>query len=216
MMNSLRADLRATVTWASGVTDLDKNSGDARNRTPRVHQSPLELPIYNSRISSTRPIRMLEIGTYYGDSLQTWRRSLHPGSVIVGVDPDSRIAKIADSEGTHVRFGDGQRVDFLTEVAAEFGPFDMIVDVASQTTHRMADTFGCLFGKAISENGTYVVEDVYCDIWSLYNGFALRDIFRALIDAARGHYQIATHISKFRSGHVIRAGRMGTVVGNLR
>ena len=146
---------------------------------------------------------MLEIGSYYGDSLQKWQRCLHPDSLIIGIDIDSRILKISNAEGIHVRFGGGTGVGFLRATAAEFGPFDMVVDVASQTTHRMADSFRILFEDALSRKGVYIVEDVYCDIWTLYNSFALFDIFRALLDAIRGHYQIARRVTKFQVGHII-------------
>lgn len=150
---------------------------------------------------------MLEIGSLYGDSLQRWQECLHPDSLVVGVDVDSKFVKIADSEGIRVRIGGDQRHALLRKVAEEFGPFDVILDVGSQACHRMAESFRCLFETAVTNDGVYVVEDVYCDIWTLYNSFSFTGFVRVLIDALYGHYQFATSPAHFRAGHVVAVRR---------
>lgn len=203
MSRALGRDLASLTTWSTVDTELDGEMAEVIDRTPRVHKLPHYLPIFERTAIRTSPIRMLEIGSFYGDSLQMWHEYLHPDSVIVGIDIDSQLVKIADSGGVHVRIGGEQNVSLLSEVAAEFGPFDIIIDAGSQTRSRMTNSFRCLFENALSDSGVYISEDVYCDFWTLYNSFSFTDLVSALIDAVRGHYQIATNIVNFQVGHLV-------------
>lgn len=207
MQKALRRDAGSDITWSAVEIELCAENSDLTNRTPRVHSLPQYVSNYDSLFDRTRPIRMLEIGSYHGDSVQQWQECLHPESLIVGIDPDSRLIKIADSRGVHVSFGSGQRTALLSELATAFGRFDIVIDVASQTTTRMRESFGLLFDSALTEHGTYIFEDTYCDIWTIYNGFTPSDIFAALMDALRGHYGIATSVAKFRAGHLVAVRR---------
>jgi hypothetical protein len=146
---------------------------------------------------------MLEIGSVYGDSLQGWREYLHPDSCVVGVDIDSGFVTVADSHGTRIRMGAEQTVSTLGKVAAEFGPFDAIIDAGSQRIANVVASFECLFDTALSDGGAYLIEDVYCDYWTLYVNFSFGDLAGALMDAARGHYRIATSVANFRDGHIL-------------
>lgn len=207
MLRALGRDHASVTTWSTVDVKLHGEMGAVIDRTPRVHGLQHYSPIFESLAFRTRPIKMLELGSFYGDSLSLWQEYLHPGSIIVGVDVDSNLMKIADAGSLHVRIGTEQDGCLLRELAAEFGPFDVIIDSGSQTSARMADSFECLFKNALDDGGIYIVEDVYCDYWTLYNGFSFSDLFKALIDAARGHYQVATDITKFHSGHLLVARR---------
>lgn len=207
MLKALGADVASMTTWSTVDTELNSEVAEVANRTPRVHKLPYYLPIYESVVDRTRPIRMLEIGSFYEDSLQTWQEYLCPESLIVGVDVDSKFVKVADSDGIRVRIAVGQNVHLLSEVAAEFGPFDVIFDAGSQTSYQVVDSFRCLFEGALNDNGIYLVEDVHCDYWTLFNSFSFSDCVRALVDTMHGHYRIATSVSKFRTGHLVAVRR---------
>jgi hypothetical protein len=161
---------------------------------------------------------MLEIGSFHDDSLEMWREYLHPESLIVCIDLSQKLLKIADSGGAHVRIGGRRDISFLREVAAEFGPFDFILDGGSRsfthvlpslagraghTSSHMVDSFRCLFANALSDSGVYMVEDVDCDYWTFYRDsrVSFMDLVKALIDALHGHYQVATGETNFRVGH---------------
>jgi predicted O-methyltransferase YrrM len=203
MLKALGPDLASMTVWSAADTEINSETAEVVDRTPRVHQLQCCLPIYDSAVDRSKPIRMLEIGSVYGNSLQKWKEYLHPDSIIVGVDIDSKFVKIADAEGINFRIG-GERSDsFLREVAAEFGPFDVIIDAGSQTSSHIVNTFGYLFKNALRDNGVYLVEDVYCDYWTLYNSFSLTDLVGALIDFGYGHYQVATSAANFRVGHLV-------------
>ncbi len=191
------------TTWSAVDTEIDGEMAEVFDRTPRVHKLAHYLPVYDSVVDRTRPIRMLEIGSFYGDSLQMWREYLHAGSLIVSIDINSKLLKIADPEGIHIRIGGKRNIAFLREVAAEFGPFDFILDCGSHTSSKMVESFRCLFASALNETGVYMVEDVNCDYWKVYRDSrtSFVDLVKALIDAMHSHYQVATGETNFRVGH---------------
>lgn len=203
MLRNLGADLASTTTWSAVDTELHTEITEVIERTPRVHQLPDHWRIYESVVDRTRPVRLLEIGGFYGDSLEKWQEFLHPDSLVVGVDVDSKLVKIANPDGVRVRLADGQARALLSDVAYEFGPFDVIVDVGSQACHHMTESFRCLFDTALTADGAYIVEDVYCDFWTLYNGFTFVGLVRAVADVLYGHYEFATSPAHFKDGHVV-------------
>lgn len=207
MLRAVGRDHASTTTWSTLDVELRGDLAEVVDRTPRVFDLQHYSSIFAELVIRTRPIKVLEIHSFYGDSLSMWQGYLHPDSLIVAVDIDSNLLKIANAGGVHVRIGFGQNVSSLKELAAEFGPFDVIIDSGSQTSSRMVNSFESLFTTALNDSGIYIVEDVYCDYWTLYNGFSFTDLIKALGDSARGHYQIATDITKFQRGHLLVARR---------
>ncbi|PRI13453.1 hypothetical protein B2J96_21855 [Mycobacterium shigaense] len=159
--------------------------------------------IYEAIVDRSRPLRMLLISSFYDASLQTWHEFLHPDSQIINVDTDSRLLKIRDSGGICVHFCEGKNGSFLAQVAAEFGPFDVILDNGSHGSSRMVSSFRCLFATALKDEGIYIAEDVYRDYWKRYRDsrVSFMDLVRALADAMHGHYQVATSETNFQVGH---------------
>lgn len=145
---------------------------------------------------------MLEVGSFYGGSLQIWREYLHPDSVIVSIDTNSKLMKIANAGGVRVRFDGGQKTSLLKQIAAEFAPFDVIIDSGSHTSSHMVDSFRALFTSALADGGVYIVEDVACDYWKQYRDsrVSFSDLVKALIDAMHAHYQVTRDETNFRDG----------------
>lgn len=200
MLRALGRDRASEASWSTVATDLRSDRAEVIHRTPRVHQLSHYWPIHEAMADRTRSIRMLEIGSFYGDSLHTWQKHLHPDSVGVGIDIDSKLVRIVDSGSVHVRIGDEQ---LLGDVTAEFGPFDVIIDAGSLTSSRMVNSFRHLFEDALSDGGVYILGDVYCDFWTLYNSFSFTDVLNAFMDIVRGHYRFATDIADFDAGHLV-------------
>lgn len=208
MMRKLRPELAAITAWSVVDTELRGEMAEVAERTPRVHPLPQYAPIYEPVVDRSRPIRMLEIGSFYEDSVHRWQQYLHPGSLVVGIDLDAKLAKIAEPGSVHVRIGEGQdHQSFLREMAEKFGPFDVIIDAESKTTSGVVVSFRWLFENALTDTGVYLVEDVYCDYWTLAYSFSFSDLARALVDAALGHYRFATNVANFRTGHLVIARR---------
>ncbi|MBL4813173.1 MAG: tetratricopeptide repeat protein [Rhodobacteraceae bacterium] len=109
------------------------------------------------------PLRLLEIGVggYQdadrgGQSLATWR-DYFPNAQITSID----IQKKTFDLGPNVKIFQGSQIDhdFLTQLSAERGPFDIIIDDGSHQNAHVVDTFQFLF-PLLAEGGIYVVEDV--------------------------------------------------------
>jgi hypothetical protein len=184
--------------------------------TDDIHKWPHYLPIYESALAAfrSRPIRMLEIGVYLGGSLQMWRRYLHPESVIVGVDIDAECKRFDNpAEKVHVRIGGQQDTEFLGEVGAEFGPFDVILDDGSHMTSLMVETIRyLLFPNALVDGGIYIVEDIHSNYWTPHRDSVMSfvDFTKWLIDAMHAHYQVTRSEFEFRVGDAHR--RAGVTV----
>lgn len=107
-------------------------------------------------------IRMLEIGVFAGGSLEIWQDYLGPAATIVGVD----ITAIAveNAPGFDVHIGDQADPDFLRRVAAESGPFDVVIDDGGHQMHQQIASFESLY-PLLNDDGLYVVEDTCTSYW---------------------------------------------------
>jgi hypothetical protein len=194
------------TTW-SADPEPQSEMAETSDHTQVIGKLTHYLSIYDSTIDRTKPIRMLNIGSFYTDSVRMWQEYLHPDSHTVGVDTNAKLLKIANSKGIHARIaGEEASEDFLKEVATEFGPFDIIVDNGNHTSSHMVDSFRCLFANFLSDGGVYIIEDVYCDYRKSYRDSrtSFIDFVRALIDAMHAHYQVTTGDTNFQVGHADR------------
>ncbi len=115
------------------------------------------------RILAGRPVRSVcEIGVGHGASLRMWA-DIFPHAEIVGIDiapeywfSEPRITVI---------IGDATYPETAYS-AAEFAPFDLIVDDGSHDPRDVRATFANL-SDFLKPNGLYVVEDVD---WPMYPG----------------------------------------------
>lgn len=203
MLKTLGSDLGSTTKWRAVniATRGESAGGFSDNRS--VQELARYLPLYETVIDQSTPIRMLEIGRFYGSRLERWRQLLHCDSLVVGADPKSKLLKIADSNGIHVQFGADYGAPFLNNIAAEFGPFDVIIDAGNHTSSHMVDAFRSLFTKALTDSGFYIVEAVSCDYWKSQRDSRISfiDLLRALIDAMHAPYQVTSGVTNFQIGH---------------
>lgn len=207
MVEALGPELSAPATWRA--TDGPLPDGELMalfQSTDDLTKWAHYLAVYEKALQPFRgrPIRMLEIGVARGGSLQMWRRYLHPGSVIVGIDIDPACRRFDDPQrNVHVRIGGQQDVAFLREVTREFGPFDVILDDGSHMTSHMVESFRELFPNALVDGGVYLVEDIHSNYWTAQRDSAMSfiDFTKWLIDAMHAHYQEADGEPDFRVGH---------------
>jgi len=207
MQSALGPELAAPTTWQAVDTPLTGELGAIFLKTGRVHKWLHYLPVYESVIDRSRPIRMLEIGVFHGGSLRMWREYLHPQSVIVGIDIDPNCKQFEDPENNvHVRIGGQQDATFLQEVNSEFGPFDVILDDGSHMTSHMVESFRSLFASALAERGVYIAEDAHSNYWKSYRDSSMSfvDFIGVLVDAMHAHYPAAEGEPNFRTDHPAR------------
>jgi len=100
------------------------------------------------------PIKYLEIGTAYGDSL-FWARKFFSKATIVGADRVDPIIKPDDVAFYKVDQNDS---DSLILLGKEQGPFDIIIDDASHQAKETENTFNNLYPH-LKQGGMYVIED---------------------------------------------------------
>ena len=74
-----------------------------------------------------KPISFLEIGIFKGGSIPMWKDYFPDGSRLTFIDIDP-ACKAFEIEGTNVRIGNQADPEFLTSLAEELGPFDVVLD----------------------------------------------------------------------------------------
>ncbi len=132
-------------------------------------------PIYHELFAPLRdrPIKLLEIGVggygfrkIGGASLAMWADYFQWGQII-GID----VAEKQLDLGPRVTILQGSQGDpgFLAKVAAEQGPFDIIIDDGSHVAEHVALSFNKLF-PAVVDDGYYLIEDVQTAFWPAYGG----------------------------------------------
>ena len=112
--------------------------------------------------------KILEIGVSHGGSLDLWSTWFGRNAEIVGVDIDPRAAALA-RPGVTISVGDQGDPKFLDTLAAEHGPFDIIIDDGS---HQPAHQILALkkLWPAIRPGGVFLVEDLHSNYWPEYGG----------------------------------------------
>lgn len=114
------------------------------------------------------PISFLEIGVFKGGSIPMWLDYFPDGSTLTFIDIDS-ACKIHEVEGTNVRIGNQADPAFLAELAAEFGPFDVVLDDGSHISAHQTASFEHLWPH-VKNGGLYMVEDCHTSYWPGFGG----------------------------------------------
>lgn len=147
------------------LSDHLKKTGD-RALTKWAHY----FQIYEREMARFRsqPISFLEIGIFRGGSLPMWKDYFAPGSQLtfIDIDPDCAAHEI---EGTTVRIGNQADPAFLAELAAEFGPFDLVLDDGSHVCAHQIASFEHLWPH-LKNGGLYMVEDCHTSYWPGFGG----------------------------------------------
>ena len=119
------------------------------------------------------PLKLLEIGVggyadddRGGQSLEVWR-DFFPNAQITGID----IQKKTMDLGPRVEILQGSQVDpdFLKELVASHGPFDIIIDDGSHRNEHIVASFQMLF-PTLAPGGIYVAEDVQTSFHPRFGG----------------------------------------------
>lgn len=196
MKSVLSADLTADTEWSHGDRDLKELDGDYYRHWKTVgggHKVYSYFDTYERVFSSFRGQRLsvLEIGVFRGASLRTWRWYLGDQTRIVGLDIDPDCARFDDSaNGMHVRIGDSGDPRVLDAVAAEFGPFDIVIDDGSHYTHHQMLAFNTLFARHLKPGGIFFIEDTCTSAWRRFrtSRYSVFDLAKTMVDAINYFY----------------------------
>lgn len=227
----LSDELKAIVRWAARPPRevvYPYPSGQIWATLPGGHKWLNYFSIYEKEFSRWRgrAPRVLEIGVYKGASLKLWKSYFGESSVLVGVDIDPECSQYASpSDQVHVRIGSQGDRDFLRSVAAEFGPFDLIIDDGSHCSSHQIASFNALFDVGLKMQGIYFVEDLECVYWGGRSGqldqaVSAIDFLKMLIDMQhhvfrhRSYDNFAMHVAEhFEVGDV---NKITTILESIR
>ena len=115
-----------------------------------------------------RKIVVLEFGVSQGGSLQMWESYFGRRARVHGVDIDPRCKQF-ESGRTRIFIGDQEDREFLTSVADQIGPVDVLIEDGGHTMGQQIATFEELYPH-VSEDGVFLVEDVHTSYWPKYGG----------------------------------------------
>jgi len=115
-----------------------------------------------------RPVSFLEIGVFRGGSIPMWKAYFPEGSRLTFVDIDPDCARLAEP-GTTVAIGNQADPDFLADLAAKHGPFDIVLDDGSHICAHQISSFEHLWPH-MAEGGLYMVEDCHTSYWPGFGG----------------------------------------------
>lgn len=140
------------------------------NDGPLVHKWLHYFPIYERHFARFRgrPITMLEIGVFHGGSLAMWSDYFGQQARIIGVDIDDRVTAF-ETGNVEICIGDQEDPEFLGHLAAEYGPFDIVLDDGGHTTAQQLATFQRLW-PAMKRGGVFLVEDLHTNYWGEFGG----------------------------------------------
>jgi len=113
-----------------------------------------------------KALRVLELGIYKGDSIRHWADYL-PQARIVGLDTNPKIPGL-DNEQIVTYQGEQQDRALLDKIAAEHGPFDIIIDDAAHVGQFARISFWHLFEHHLKPGGLYFIEDWGTGYWPSY------------------------------------------------
>ena len=126
--------------------------------------------VYDRHFSKYRgkEIVLLEIGTYYGGSLQMWRSYFGDKAKIYGIDINPNCKQHED-ENTKVFIGSQSDREFLKRAISEIPPIDILIDDGGHTMLQQIVSFEELFNY-IKPDGVYLCEDLHTSYWMRYGG----------------------------------------------
>ena len=123
------------------------------------------LEVYASYLEPlmSRPLEILELGVFGGESLVIWHEAM-PAARIVGLDireSPPLIASLVESGAVHFVRGDQSNPDDLQRCLdlTTDGRFDVIIDDASHVGALSRASFDFLFMNGLKDKGLYFVED---------------------------------------------------------
>lgn len=134
-----------------------------------------------------RAIRLLEIGVQNGGSLEIWSKYFPNAEKIIGCDIDPKCGELKFSdERISVVVGDVNENDIKQKILQKTDAFDIIIDDGSHKSSDIIRSFALYFPYLTNE-GTYLVEDLHCSYWNdyeggLHNPYSAMSFFKRLAD----------------------------------
>lgn len=133
------------------ATKYGTDKASWRHNYTKVYEKYFE-PLRN------KPLRILEIGVLYGNSLKTWLEYFS-NATIIGVDISPQCWQ-SDNSRCIIVNGNQNDVNFLTFLCKVYGPFDIIIDDGCHMMASQQISMSVLW-SALLPGGMYVIEDLH-------------------------------------------------------
>jgi len=115
-----------------------------------------------------KEITFLEIGVFHGGSMQMWKNFFGPKAKIIGVDINPACKEFEEDQIT-IEIGSQEDRNFLKELAAKHGPFDIVLDDGGHTMSQQIVSFEELYPH-VKRDGLYLCEDLHTSYWRAWGG----------------------------------------------
>jgi len=176
---------RLTAFW-NASSDMQRIV--AAHTSRRINKWNHYFEIYDRHFGSFRgrPVTVLEIGVESGGSLELWRSYFGPSAKILGVDLNPKC-RAFEGPNTFIRIGNQGDCNFITGIAAEFGPFDIIIEDGSHVFEHQINSFRWLFPH-LHSGELYCCEDLCTSYLEQDFGGGVRkpgtgiEFFKSLLD----------------------------------
>lgn len=111
--------------------------------------------VFNNRKIDT----ILEIGTYYGNGLLTFR-DYFPNAFLIGIDKSLKCFN-HKINNCHVYECDQTNEELLKSILQKYSNLDLVIDDASHEIKKSIISFNTIF-PYLSNGGIYIIEDLQC------------------------------------------------------
>lgn len=161
-----------------------------------------------------KPVRLLEIGTQNGGSLEIFSKYFANAQSLTGCDIEPKCAELRYVDPRiSVIIGDVNSDECEEQIANVCPCFDIIVDDGSHNSSDIIRSFSRYF-KRLGDNGIYVVEDMHASYWAKWGGglhvpYSAMAFFKRLADViSHEHWRLdksrAQHLKEFAERFCVR------------
>lgn len=133
------------------------------NHTSDKHNSHTYLHVYENLFKrfKDKPIKLLEIGLYKGDSLNLWSEYFHESSSIYGLDLDVSQINVKLHDNVLVTQNDAYSVNTIELLKLQEIKFDIIIDDGPHTVEQQIFFMKNYF-DFLNKDGILILEDAMC------------------------------------------------------
>ena len=145
-----------------------------KEKTCKVDKWHHYLKIYDrhfSKFIGKNPV-ILEIGVYYGGSLEMLNHYFDNKCRIYGLDINGECLKVPftlKKTNITIEIGDQENREFWRNFLKNKPKFDIVIDDGGHTMNQQIVTYEELYDH-VSDNGVYLCEDLHTSYWSDWGG----------------------------------------------
>ena len=155
-----------------------------KNQGRLIHKWTHYLEIYERHLARFRgrEVHVMEIGVYFGGSMQMWKHYFGPLARIYGVDIFPGCKQF-EEDRIQIFAGDQSDRGFLRDLREAVPKVDILIDDGGHRMEQQITTFEEMFPH-IAEDGVYICEDMHTSYWPDFGGGYRRP--GTFVEAAKG------------------------------